>query len=150
MSTWPLFVQFWIPFTQKCFVPRLIEIGLLILEKKIIFFKFNEVLLLLLSSLRKWPVLHLNNSEFPLAKDNLCQFSLEFAQRFCRRSRKCKTLNRQTDDGQQAIRKAHLSFQLRWANKRNTKVMWETKTWTPGNTKQTLSASGVLASRCVI
>jgi hypothetical protein len=44
------------------------------------------------------------------------------AQWFWRRSWKCKSLqtdiqtDRQMDDGQQAIRIAHLSFQLRWAN----------------------------------
>jgi hypothetical protein len=38
---------------------------------------------------------------------------------FWRKSQKCKSLqtDRQTDAGQQAIRKAHLSFQLRWAKK---------------------------------
>ena len=30
---------------------------------------------------------------------------------------KCLQTDRQTDDGRQVIRKAHLSFQLRWANK---------------------------------
>jgi hypothetical protein len=41
------------------------------------------------------------------------------AQWFWRRSRKCKSLqtDRQTDAGQRVIRKAHLSFQLRWAKK---------------------------------
>ena len=31
----PLFEQNWIPFAQGCFVPSLVEIGLLVLEKKI-------------------------------------------------------------------------------------------------------------------
>jgi hypothetical protein len=38
----PLFEQFWIPFTQGWFMPSLIEIGLLVLEKKI-FFNINYV-----------------------------------------------------------------------------------------------------------
>jgi hypothetical protein len=58
--------------------------------------------------------LHMNNSESLLPKDHLCHFWLQLAQRFWRRSRKCKSL---TDDGQWAIRKVHLSFQLRWAKK---------------------------------
>jgi hypothetical protein len=65
--------------------------------------------------------LHLNNLESPPPKDDLCQVWLKLAQWFWRRSRKCKSLqtNRRTDgrtdDGQLAIRIAHLSFQLRWA-----------------------------------
>jgi hypothetical protein len=67
--------------------------------------------------------LHLNKLESPLPKDDLCQVWLKLAQRFWRRSRKCKSLQTdrqtdgQTDDGQTAIRIAHLSFQLRWAKK---------------------------------
>ena len=34
------FEQTWIPFTQGCFVPRLVEIGPVVLEKKI--FKFHQ------------------------------------------------------------------------------------------------------------
>jgi hypothetical protein len=61
--------------------------------------------------------------ESPLPKDNLCQVWLKLVQWFWRTSRKCKSL--QTDrwtDGRQVrrtdswtIRKAHLSFQIRWA-----------------------------------
>jgi hypothetical protein len=49
----------------------------------------------------------------------LCQFWLELILWFWRRSRKFKSLqtDRQTDARQQAIRKSHLSFQLRWAKK---------------------------------
>jgi hypothetical protein len=41
----------------------------------------------------------MNKSESPLPKDDLCQLWLQLAQRFCRRSRKCKSLTdrRQTD-----------------------------------------------------
>jgi hypothetical protein len=47
--------------------------------------------------------LHLNKLEFPSPKDDLCQVWLKLAQRFWRRSRKCKSLqtdgqtDRQTD-----------------------------------------------------
>jgi hypothetical protein len=60
--------------------------------------------------------LHLNKPEFPFPKDELCQVWLKLALWFWRRSRKCKSL--QTDGrtgGRRATRKAHLSFQLRWA-----------------------------------
>jgi hypothetical protein len=69
--------------------------------------------------LEKGHPLPLNKREFPSPKDDLCQVLLKLAQRFWRRSQKCKSLQtdretaRQTDAGQRAIRKAHLSFQLR-------------------------------------
>jgi hypothetical protein len=64
----------------------------------------------------------LNNFECPLPKDDLRQVWLKLVQRFWRRSRKCKSLqtDRQTDAGHWVIRKAHLSFQLRWA--KNVKI----------------------------
>jgi hypothetical protein len=54
----------------------------------------------------------------------LCQVWLKLAQWFWRRSRKCKSLqtHRRTDDGQRAIRIAHLSFQLRWAKKKTQHI----------------------------
>ena len=55
-------------------------------------------------------VLHLNKLESPSPKDALCQVWLKLAQCFRRRW----TCDRQTDDGRQVIRKAHLNFQLRW------------------------------------
>jgi hypothetical protein len=94
----------------------LIEIGLLVLEKKI-FKKFFSIFLLFCYylPLEMGNPLHLNNLESPPPKDDLCQVWLKLAQWFWRRSRKCKSLQTdgQEDDGQQAIRKAHLSFQLR-------------------------------------
>ena len=69
--------------------------------------------------LEKGRILHLNKLESPLLKDALCQVWLKLAQWFWRRW-KCEKFtdrrtDRQTDDGQQVIRKAQLSFQLRWA-----------------------------------
>jgi hypothetical protein len=84
-------------------------------------------------------VLHLYNSEYSLPKDDLCQLWLKLARRFWKRSWKCKSLtdrrqtDGQTDDGQKAIRKAHLSFQLWWAKKSiimQTRGPWATSlTW---------------------
>jgi hypothetical protein len=77
--------------------------------------------------LEKGNPLHLNKLETPPPKDDLCQVWLKLAQWFWRRSQKCKSSQTdwqtarwqdgQTDDGQPAIRIAHLSFQLRWAKK---------------------------------
>ena len=58
----------------------------------------------------------------PLPKDDVYQVWLNLAKRFLRRSRKCEKLtDRQmdgrTDDGQKAIRIAHLNLRFRWANK---------------------------------
>jgi hypothetical protein len=72
----------------------------------------------------------LNKLESPPPKDDLCQVWFKLALWFWRRSRKCKSLQtdrqtdrrmaRQTDAGQRAIRKDHLSFQLRWAKNVNS------------------------------
>jgi hypothetical protein len=60
----PLFEQFRIPFTQGWFMPSLIEIGLLILER---FLKIFSVFLLFCDylPLEKGNPLHLNNLESP-------------------------------------------------------------------------------------
>jgi hypothetical protein len=83
------------------------------------FFKIFNVFLLFryYLPLEKGYPLHLNKLESPSPKDDLCEVWLKLVQWFWRRSRKCKSLqtDRQTDAGQRAIRKAHLSFQLRWA-----------------------------------
>ena len=53
ISSWkmrgPLFEQTWIPFTQGCIVPRLVEIGQVVLEKRI--FNFINVFSLFLNYL---------------------------------------------------------------------------------------------------
>ena len=66
-----------------------------------------------------------NKIDSPLPKVALCQVWLNLAQWFWRRRWKCESLQTdwqtdgqrdgQTDHRQQAIRKAHLSCQLRWA-----------------------------------
>ena len=67
-------------------MPSLIEIGLLVLEKKI-FKNFQYVLLFCgYLPLEKSNPLHFNNLESPPPKDNLCQVWLKLAQRFWRRS----------------------------------------------------------------
>ena len=63
--------------------------------------------------LKKGHLLPLNKRESPLPKDDLCQVWSKLAQRFWRRSRKCKSLQ---TDGQRAIRKSSmkLSAQVGW------------------------------------
>ena len=56
-----IFEQTSIPFTQGCFVPSLVKIGRMVLEKKI--FRFQ---------LEKGMVLRLNKPKFPLPKNALC------------------------------------------------------------------------------
>jgi hypothetical protein len=63
--------------------------------------------LLLLSPLGKGFVLHLCNSESPLPEDDLCQHSWPSSS-----GEEVENVKSLTD-GQRAIRKAHLSFQLR-------------------------------------
>ena len=75
-----LFEQFRIPFTQRWFLPSLIEIGLLVLEKKN-FKNFQCIFtLLLLSPLGDGQSLHLNKLESPPPKNDLCQVCLKLAQ----------------------------------------------------------------------
>ena len=89
-----------------------------VLEKKIfyvnVFSLFRNYL-----PLEKGEALHLKKLESPSPKDTLCQVWLKLAQWSCEevKNRKSLQTDRQTDAGQKAIRKAHLSFQLRWAKK---------------------------------
>ena len=80
---WSSFEQIWIPFPQGLFGSNLIEIGPVVLEKKI-FFNISDFLL--------------NKREFPSPKDASYQVWLKLAQWFWRRSWKCKSLNSQTMD----------------------------------------------------
>ena len=80
------FEQTWIPFTQGCFVPRLVEIGPMVLEKKIL--KIRECVFSLFHNylpLEKGGALHLNKFESPPPKDALCQVWLKLTQWFWRR-----------------------------------------------------------------
>ena len=48
----PSFEQTWIPFTQGCFVPSLVEIGPVVLEKKI--FKFHQCIFAICVIISPW------------------------------------------------------------------------------------------------
>jgi hypothetical protein len=109
--TWP----FIFPSLNNNFVPRLNEFGLLVLEKKIFKNVQCNFTLLLLPPLGEGLPPSFEQTWFPHPKNDLCQVWLDLAHWFLRRSRNCKSLqmDRQKDAGQRAIRKAHLSFQLR-------------------------------------
>ena len=72
--------------TQECFVPSLVEIGQLVLEKKT-FFNFINVYLLFRNyvPLEKGGALHLNKFDSSSPKDALCQVLLNLALWFWRR-----------------------------------------------------------------
>ena len=80
------FEQTWIPYTQGCFVPRLVEIGPVVLEKKI--FKFRKCAFSLFHNylpLEKGGALQWNKLKSPSPKDALCQVWLKLTQWFWRR-----------------------------------------------------------------
>ena len=80
------FDQTWIPYTQRCFVPNLVEIGPAVLEKKILNFVnvFWNSLFRNYLPLEKGKALDLNKLESSSPKDALCQVWLKLAQRFWR------------------------------------------------------------------
>ena len=93
------------------------------------FFNFINVFSLfhIYLPLGKAGVLHLKTLKSPSPLDALCQVWLKLAQWFWRGKWKYEKFtdrltdrptDRQTDDRRQVIRKAQLSFQLRWVNKK--------------------------------
>ena len=98
------------------------EIGTVVLEK---IFHNRQCIFVICNylPLEKSAALHLNKLESRSPKNGLCQYWLKLAQLFWGRRWKCeKFTDRQTDDRRKVIRKAHLSFQLRW------KLRWANKT----------------------
>ena len=84
----------------------------MVLEKRIL--NFINVVLLFHNylPLKKGRALHLNNLESPSPKNALCQVWLKLASGSGEEDENVKSLQTdgRTDDGHQAIRKAHLSF----------------------------------------
>jgi hypothetical protein len=93
-------------------MPSLIEIGQLVLEKKIFFFIKFSVFLLFCDYL---PLEKGNSQDLYNLESPSPSIWLKLTQWFWRGRQKCKNLQTygQKDNGQQAIRKTHLSFQLR-------------------------------------
>ena len=105
----PSFEETWIPFIQGCFcaqwfLRRFLKIWSM-------FFRYFVIII-------PWKrVLYLYKCQHHWTEDALCQVWLKLTQLIWRRRWKCKMFtnrrtDRRTDDGQQAIRKVHLSFQL--------------------------------------
>ena len=99
-------------------MPSLVEIGPVVLEKKILKLRQNVFTLLLQSPLGKGQGPSFDKLESPSPKDGLYQFLLKFVQWFWRRRRTCEkfpttstatttpTTMMSTDNGQIVIRKA--------------------------------------------
>ena len=82
----PSFEQTWIPFIQECFVPSLVEIGSVVLEKKIFLISSMYFRYFLIISPWKRAEPFIWAIEKPLLpKDALCQVWLQLDQWFCRR-----------------------------------------------------------------
>ena len=102
---------------------NLVEIRPVVLEEKILNFVNVFLLFHFYLPLEKIEPLHLNKLESQSPKDALCKFGWNWPSGSWEEDENEKSLqtdgqtDRRTDDGQQAIRKAHLSFQLRWAKK---------------------------------
>ena len=109
-------------FIQRCFMPSFVWIRPAVLEN--FFFQFQLSLYncyFVIMSLLERVALHLNKLESPSPKTALCQILLKLAQWSWRRRWKCE----KDGDGQQAIRKDHMWFQLRWANKHPSSWIWK-------------------------
>ena len=122
----PSFEQTWILYTQGCFVPRLVATGSVVLDKKIflilsIYFRYFVIIS---PCKRAGPFIWTNLN--PLHLRMLCaKFGWNWPSGSGEEDENVKSLqtdrqtdrrtDRQTDDGQKVIRKALLSFQLRWA-----------------------------------
>ena len=106
----PFFEHNLIPITQGCFVPSLVEIGWVALEKKII--KFVNVFSLFLNYLilEKVRFLHFNKLESPLPTDALCQVWLKLAHWLLRRWKCEKFTDRQNDERQRWSEKLIWAF----------------------------------------
>ena len=111
----PSFKPTWIPFTfQESFVPSLVELDPVALEKRNFSLRQCISTISLLSSLGV--AFHSNKLESPLPKNWLYQLSLVNIGpvRFIRRNWKCKKLTEgQTDDGQQKLNQVFSSGELK-------------------------------------
>ena len=69
----------------------------------------------MVSPLENSVVLHLKKNKFPSLKDVIYQRLVKIGSMDLEKMMKMRKVYRQMDDGQQAIRKSHLSFHFRWA-----------------------------------
>ena len=78
----PSFEQNWFPFTQGCFVPSLVEIGSVVLEKKIFDFVNVFSLFRYYLPLKKGVVINFNKIEYTITEDVLSQVWLKFTKAY--------------------------------------------------------------------
>ena len=110
-----LFIKIWIPFTQGCFVQSLVEIGFVVLEKKIIKYRLCIFTFPYLSSLVEGCGPSFEQTWIPFTLGCFVPSLVEIGPGEEDENVKSLQMDRQTDDSQQAIRKAH----FRWAKNEN-------------------------------
>ena len=89
-ENWMVLLNPWVPFNQGSFVPSLVEIGPMVLDKNIINFVKGFLLFRIHLPCKKDVPLHLNELESPSSKDALGQVWLKLAKWFWRRKWKCE------------------------------------------------------------
>ena len=118
---WPFIWTNMISITQRCFVSSLVEIDPVVLKKQI--FKVCQCIFVisLLSPLGKGCCLSFAEIWIPITQGCFVASFVEIGPVVLKKKMKMWKVYRQTDrqmdDRQQVIRKAHLSYQLRWAKK---------------------------------
>ena len=105
----PSFEQIWIPITQECFVPSLVEIGTLILEKKI--FRFLQFIFafLFLSSLGKRCGPLFQQTQIPFTHGCFLPSFVEIGSGVLDKKTKMWKFYENNDDTQLSIRRARVS-----------------------------------------
>ena len=102
---WP-FINTWIPFTQGCYVPSLVENGHVVLENS---FKFRWNIFVITSSLKS-SLLLFEQIWIPLSQECFVLSLVEIGPLVLEKKMKMSKVYRQTDgqkdDGRQAFRKA--------------------------------------------
>ena len=113
----PSFEQTWIAFTQGCSVPDLIENSQVVMQKKI-FLKVCQSIFIISQLSPVWegrgPLFKILNSLNPLwyFVPSLVEIDPVVLEKKTKMWKVYGRTDRQTADGRQVIRKAHLSFQL--------------------------------------
>ena len=118
----PTFQQIWILATQRCFVPSLVEIGTVVLEKKIFTVRQCSFRYFIIISLwkREWSPIWANlilprRTAQGCFVRSLVEIDSVVFEKKMKMWKVYRQTYRRTDDRQQTIRKDHLSFQVRWA-----------------------------------
>ena len=111
----------WKIFTQGCFLTSLVKNGSVVLEKKIFNSSQCTFTISQLSPLWEGCGPSFEQTWIPFTQG---YFVPKLAQWFWRRRRKCVKFTDRRTDRRQVIRKAHLSFQLRWAKNTGVTLTW--------------------------